>query len=51
MSENVAIEAGQTRSVTGALALILALAGLPEGQVGHYGVDDGADSLLPPRRP
>ena len=32
-------------------ALILALAGLPEGQVGHYGVDDGADSLLPPRRP
>jgi hypothetical protein len=35
----------------GVSALILALAGLPEGQVGHYGVDDGADSLLPPRRP
>ena len=35
----------------GVSALILALAGLPEGQVGHYGVDDGADALLPPRRP
>ena len=35
----------------GISALILALAGLPEGQVGHYGVDDGADALLPPRRP
>lgn len=35
----------------GVSALVLALAGLPEGQVGHYGVDDGADSLLPPRRP
>ena len=35
----------------GVSALILALAGLPEDQVGHYGVDDGADALLPPRRP
>jgi hypothetical protein len=35
----------------GVSALVLALAGLPEGQVGHYGVDDGADALLPPRRP
>jgi hypothetical protein len=35
----------------GVSALVLALAALPEGQVGHYGVDDGADSLLPPRRP
>jgi hypothetical protein len=32
-------------------ALVLALAGLPEGQVGHYGIDDGADALLPPRNP
>jgi len=35
----------------GVSALVLALAGLPEGQVGHYGVDDGADALLPSRRP
>jgi hypothetical protein len=35
----------------GVSAVVLALAALPEGQVGHYGVDDGADTLLPPRRP
>jgi hypothetical protein len=34
----------------GLSALILGLADLELGQVGHFGVDDGADSVLPPRR-
>ncbi len=34
----------------GLSALVLGLADLDLGQVGHFGVDDGADSVLPPRR-
>jgi hypothetical protein len=34
----------------GLSALVLGLADLELGQVGHFGVDDGADSVLPPRR-
>ena len=34
----------------GVSALVLGLAGVVDGQVGHFGVDEGADSLLPPRR-
>jgi hypothetical protein len=34
----------------GLSALILALAALGDGQVGHYGTDEGADSLLPSQR-
>ncbi|MGH9186857.1 MAG: copper transporter, partial [Acidimicrobiales bacterium] len=32
----------------GRAAVVLALAHLAFGQVGHYGVDDGADELVPP---
>jgi len=31
-------------------ALVLSLAGLTDGQVGHYGLGDGADALLPTGR-
>jgi hypothetical protein len=34
----------------GLSALVLGLADLEVDQVGHFGVDDGADSVLPPRR-
>jgi hypothetical protein len=35
----------------GVTAVVLGLANLADRQVGHYGVADGADSLLPTRRP
>ena len=31
-------------------ALVLSLAGLTDGRVGHYGLGDGADALLPTGR-
>jgi hypothetical protein len=34
----------------GVSALVLGLAAVVDGQVGHFGVDDGSDSLLPPGR-
>ena len=34
----------------GVSALVLGLAAVVDGQVGHFGVDEGSDSLLPPRR-
>ena len=34
----------------GVSALVLGLAGLADGQVGQFGVDEGADSLLPTQR-
>jgi hypothetical protein len=35
----------------GLAAMVLGLAGLSSGDVGHYGSGDGADALLPSRRP